>query len=64
MLSDDWVMLTYNDGAKYNSHCGSENRRAKIMFVCDPAATVSKICVVFAWGQVGEGIQGVEFGLI
>ncbi|KAL4221520.1 mannose transmembrane transport [Mactra antiquata] len=36
----DWVMLEYNNGEKYGTHCegqdgNNENRRAKIMFICD-----------------------------
>ncbi|KAL3861944.1 hypothetical protein ACJMK2_007953 [Sinanodonta woodiana] len=35
MHGSDWVLLEYNKGKSYNSHCGSEERRARIMITCD-----------------------------
>uniref|UniRef100_A0A3B4A810 MRH domain-containing protein n=1 Tax=Periophthalmus magnuspinnatus TaxID=409849 RepID=A0A3B4A810_9GOBI len=31
----DWVMLIYENGAKYNSHCNGANRKAIVMISCD-----------------------------
>lgn len=47
LFTANWVILTYNSGDQYDHHCigqdgKKENRRAKIMFICDPALTVSR----------------------
>ncbi|XP_060571943.1 cation-dependent mannose-6-phosphate receptor-like [Ruditapes philippinarum] len=38
MSGPDWVLLEYNNGDPYGSHCKGENRRARIMFICDQSA--------------------------
>ncbi|XP_052760875.1 cation-dependent mannose-6-phosphate receptor-like [Mya arenaria] len=40
----DWLMLIYGSGESYHSHCMKstgepEQRKARIMFICDPAST-------------------------
>jgi len=43
----DWLLLTYGGGDPYGTHCQgasgteAEKREARIMFICDPASTVS-----------------------
>lgn len=39
LAGPEWVMLEYNGGTNYSSHCGSEPRTAKIMFICDTTVT-------------------------
>ncbi|XP_034339021.1 cation-dependent mannose-6-phosphate receptor-like [Crassostrea angulata] len=36
----DWVILEYLDGQPYGSHCGSEPRRARVMFNCDSSVAI------------------------
>ncbi|XP_069836258.1 cation-dependent mannose-6-phosphate receptor [Dendropsophus ebraccatus] len=31
----DWILLTYGSGEKYDSHCGYEPRKAKVMISCN-----------------------------
>lgn len=40
VLPGDWVILEYLDGEPYGSHCGSEPRRAKVMFNCDSSVAI------------------------
>ncbi|XP_041844454.1 cation-dependent mannose-6-phosphate receptor [Melanotaenia boesemani] len=42
----DWVMLIYNDGEPYDSHCSSEKRKAIIMISCNRNANMGKLEVV------------------
>jgi len=39
----DWILLTYADGDRYNSHCNKSKRQAHVMIVCDP--TKLKVCL-------------------
>ncbi|KAK7093712.1 cation-dependent mannose-6-phosphate receptor-like isoform X2 [Littorina saxatilis] len=39
MAGTNWILLQYEKGDPYNSHCKGENRRATILFTCDPSAT-------------------------
>lgn len=38
----DWVILEYLDGEPYGSHCGSEPRRARVMFNCDSSVAIGE----------------------
>ena len=31
-----WTELTYTNGDHYGSHCGKEDRKGRIIFLCDP----------------------------
>ncbi|XP_052002979.1 cation-dependent mannose-6-phosphate receptor-like [Xyrauchen texanus] len=42
----DWVLLIYEGGEKYDSHCSKEPRKAMIMISCSKKATESKFSVV------------------
>uniref|UniRef100_A0A1A8G6X1 Cation-dependent mannose-6-phosphate receptor n=1 Tax=Nothobranchius korthausae TaxID=1143690 RepID=A0A1A8G6X1_9TELE len=42
---NDWVLLIYNDGEKYDNHCGQEKRRAMIMISCNKNADVGELKV-------------------
>ncbi len=35
-FSATWIMLEYNGGDKYGTHCRNENRSASIMITCTP----------------------------
>ncbi|XP_063342137.1 cation-dependent mannose-6-phosphate receptor [Pelmatolapia mariae] len=39
----DWVMLIYESGENYTSHCNKEERKANIMISCDRNVKVSKL---------------------
>lgn len=39
---NDWLILEYLDGQPYNSHCGYEPRRARVMFNCDSSVTIGE----------------------
>ncbi|XP_011409630.1 PREDICTED: cation-dependent mannose-6-phosphate receptor-like [Amphimedon queenslandica] len=34
-----WVELTYSGGDRYGSHCNGENRKGRLVFICDPLIT-------------------------
>ncbi|KAI8747634.1 cation-dependent mannose-6-phosphate receptor-like isoform X1 [Biomphalaria glabrata] len=38
MLGTDWILLEYQGGEGYGSHCGKEARRSLIMITCDEEA--------------------------
>ncbi|XP_051999632.1 cation-dependent mannose-6-phosphate receptor-like isoform X2 [Xyrauchen texanus] len=42
----DWVLLIYEGGEKYDSHCSKEPRKAMIMISCSKTATKSTFKVV------------------
>ncbi|XP_051574181.1 cation-dependent mannose-6-phosphate receptor-like [Myxocyprinus asiaticus] len=42
----DWVLLIYEGGEKYESHCSKEPRQAMIMISCSKKANESKFSVV------------------
>uniref|UniRef100_A0A1A8BRR6 Cation-dependent mannose-6-phosphate receptor n=1 Tax=Nothobranchius kadleci TaxID=1051664 RepID=A0A1A8BRR6_NOTKA len=42
---NQWVLLIYNDGEKYDNHCGQEKRRAMIMISCNKNADVGELKV-------------------
>ena len=37
IIADDhiWLELTYTGGDKYGSHCDKEERKARLVFLCD-----------------------------
>ncbi|XP_053548780.1 cation-dependent mannose-6-phosphate receptor isoform X2 [Bombina bombina] len=35
MNGSHWIMMIYRGGDKYDNHCGSEERKATIMILCD-----------------------------
>ena len=39
-----WVELTYGGGDAYSSHCNRENRKGRIVFICDPLIA-GKVCL-------------------
>ena len=39
-----WVELTYGGGDRYGSHCNNENRKGRIVFICDPLIA-GKVCL-------------------
>ncbi|KAJ0066345.1 hypothetical protein NL108_011125, partial [Boleophthalmus pectinirostris] len=41
-----WVMLIYENGQKYGSHCQGANRKAIIMVSCDKSINVGPLQVV------------------
>lgn len=50
MGGDNWILLKYKDGQKYNSHCMfnnvSMNRQAHIMIVCDPDIVMGELQMI------------------
>uniref|UniRef100_UPI00358E35BB cation-dependent mannose-6-phosphate receptor-like n=2 Tax=Myxine glutinosa TaxID=7769 RepID=UPI00358E35BB len=42
----NWILLTYKSGDPYNSHCGTENRKALLMISCDPYTLASGFTLV------------------
>lgn len=42
----DWVMLIYENGEKYKSHCGGDQRKAIIMISCDRTKDAGSLEVV------------------
>ncbi|KAK3587326.1 hypothetical protein CHS0354_011308 [Potamilus streckersoni] len=46
MHGGDWVLLEYNKGKSYTTHCGSEERRARIMITCDENAVNEQLFIL------------------
>uniref|UniRef100_A0A8D0GNV5 Cation-dependent mannose-6-phosphate receptor n=1 Tax=Sphenodon punctatus TaxID=8508 RepID=A0A8D0GNV5_SPHPU len=42
----DWIMLIYEGGEKYDSHCGKEKRRAYIMISCNRKTLANGFTIV------------------
>lgn len=51
ILPGDWVILEYLDGQPYGSHCGSEPRRARVMFNCDSSVAIG-VSTVKEWAWI------------
>ena len=39
-FSENWILLIYRDGKKYNSYCDMQNREAWVKVVCDKSGKV------------------------
>lgn len=46
MGGTNWVMLSYENGEKYDAHCSKESRTAKIMVICNRNVDVGSLQVV------------------
>ncbi|KAK0061638.1 cation-dependent mannose-6-phosphate receptor-like isoform X1 [Biomphalaria pfeifferi] len=45
MLGTDWILLEYQGGDDYSSHCGKESRRSLLMITCDEEADDASILI-------------------
>lgn len=67
-----WIELTYTDGDNYTSHCNNEDRKSRVVFLCDPFVSgkgdldfleenrSSDLCY-YLFSIVGSGVCGLGY---
>ncbi|XP_053548779.1 cation-dependent mannose-6-phosphate receptor isoform X1 [Bombina bombina] len=46
MNGSHWIMMIYRGGDKYDNHCGSEERKATIMILCDKSTLADDFTII------------------
>ena len=63
---DDWILLEYESGEAFHSHCGNEGKRTMVMIMCKRGETtvfsllISMTVYVKEWPTVYEQLSFVR----